>query len=177
MKTKEVQIDTETNSLIEANRHDFGETENDIIKRCLSVILKKNQEKTEPILKSNPMGGLVRKTYRKSGRYGYRLLGSHERASSLKAAYVSCLRHLQARDPGFFEKLGEKETRARRIVSTDPTRLYKNSPDLAAQHAEKIDGSWFVDVNLSEPQVVQRLKIACEVAGIKFGRELVLEFN
>ena len=175
MKTKNVEVDTETNSLIEANRKDFSETQNDIIKRCLKSIAR-GSSAMEFAEHARVIGTTTgSKLARSSQLFTYYLFGARNVEPSMRAAYISCLRSLQAKDSNFYLKLSQEETRARRIVSETPEKLYKNSPELADQFAERIDGSWYVDVNLSEPQVVQRLKIACKVAGIEFGRDLVLD--
>lgn len=176
MKTKNIEIDTEANFLIESLRIDFSETPNEIIKRALKSV---KMEDTPMQITGDIADGLHlhAKRHRVSGHYGFNLFDEEYTEFSLKHAYIACLRALQARDSGFFARLAVEETRARRLVAEKPEKLYKNSPELAAQHAEKIDGHWYLDVNLSEPQVIQRLKIACRVARIEFGRDLKLDFH
>ena len=89
---------------------------------------------------------------------------------------MSCLRRLAELDPQILERLFEKPTKARRIVARRPEDLYLKTPRLAKEHAARLTDQWWVDTNLSRPQCVQRLKTACEVAGIEIGNELVLDF-
>ena len=177
MKTRMIEIDMKTNTLIEANRLDFDETHNDIVQRCLESINERTSEVKINQIGQSTAPPTISKSRRSSGHYEYRLFHVDYSESSLKAAYVSCLRSLQARDSAFYSTIAEEETRARRIIANEPEKLYKNTPELAAQHAERIDGNWYVDVNLSESQVIQRLKIACKVAGIEFGSDLELNFH
>ncbi|MBN2907560.1 MAG: hypothetical protein JXJ18_12695 [Rhodobacteraceae bacterium] len=178
METKSIEIDTETNALIEARRKSFKETENDIIKRCLKQPPPNTGSQEMTIKQLDvPRRDAKKRSSRSSGIYDFTLLGKPIQESSLRSAYLTCLRALQARDSGFFERLSLEETPGRRLVAKNPRDLYKKSPDLAESHAEKVDGIWYVDLNLSEPQVVQRLKIACRVAGLEFGSDLVLDFH
>ena len=94
----------------------------------------------------------------------------------MKAAYISCLRKLTERDPQFLVRLSEKTTRSRRIVAQNPRDLYFRRPELSKQFASRLTDQWWVDTNLSRQQCEQRLKTACDVAGLQFGDSLVLDF-
>lgn len=181
MKTKMIEIDTETNSLIERERRDFSEMPNDIIKRCLGSTLSKTEtlEVSAPTKAAFPSAEkpITRsRTTRSTGSYDFELLGKEYSKESLKSAYVTCLRAMKTRDAQFYVRLSEETTNARRLIARDPTALYIKTPSLAERHAEKLDGEWYVDLNLSEQQVIQRLKTACRVAGLNFERDLKLRF-
>ena len=92
------------------------------------------------------------------------------------AAYISCLRRLAELDPQIFERLYEKPTKARRVVARRPEDLYLKTPELAERFAVQLTDQWWIDTNLSRLQCEKRLKTACEVTGIGFGSDLVLDF-
>jgi hypothetical protein len=176
MDTKTIEIDTETNALLEARRKSFSETPNEIIKRSLNEFgCQDTNHKGETMIAAQPKQAARRS--RASGSYGYSLLGVRNIESSLRSAYISILRGLQARDSGFLARLSCEETPGRRLVAKNPMDLYKRTPKLADSYAEKLDTDWYVDVNLSELQVVQRLKIACKIAGIEYGEDLRVDFD
>jgi hypothetical protein len=80
---------------------------------------------------------------------------------------------LQGRDAGFLQRLSKKQVKSRRIVARRPEDLFINSPHLAADYAERLIDGWFFDTNLSSTQVQLRLGVACQVAGITFGVDLI----
>ena len=102
--------------------------------------------------------------------------GERVEEGSVKAAYISCLRKFAELDPRFLERLSEKSTKSRRIVARGSNELYLKTPELAGKHALRLTGQWWVDTNLSRQQCEQRLKIACDVADVRFGDDLVLDF-
>ena len=103
-------------------------------------------------------------------------VGERVKEDSLKAAYMDCLRRLAELDPQLLERLSEETTKARRIVARRPEDLYLKNPKLAEKFAVQLTDQWWVDINLSRSQCEQRLKTVCEVTGIGFGSDLVLDF-
>jgi isocitrate/isopropylmalate dehydrogenase len=43
---------------------------------------------------------------------------------------------------------------------------------LAAEHYAKLKSGWFVGTNVSRAQIERIIEMACEVARLRFGREL-----
>jgi hypothetical protein len=68
------------------------------------------------------------------------------------------------------QRLSERIIKNRRVVARRPEHLSKA---LAADYAERLSDGWFLDTDLSSPQVRLRLELACEVAVITFGVDLV----
>ncbi len=113
---------------------------------------------------------------RRTGVFGFELRGEREEHASLKDAYLGCLRKLAELDSGFLDKLAQETTPARRIVARRKEDLYLKSPDLAGDFAERLCSGWWVDTNLSRLQCEKRLDVACNVARIQLGTDLVLDF-
>lgn len=113
-------------------------------------------------------------TERQTGNY---LVQMGERAcfaASQKAAYRLALIWLEKTSPGLLDRLADAGTRNRRIVAPSPGALYPRSPALA-KHAEKLVDGWYVDVNLSKEQKLSRLRTACRLAGVMFGKDLIVD--
>jgi len=166
--TKTIKIDIDVHRAIESRRQSFAQSENDILREVFGIL-------PEPL---QPLSPPKRPRHRRdlSGQYAFVLLGERVEEDNLKAAYMSCLRELATLDPQLLERLSEKATKARRIVARRPEALYLKTPKLAEKHAEQLMAQWWVDTNLSQRQCESRLEAACEVAGITFGSDLVLEF-
>jgi len=173
-----VEIDLETYKAIEANRNNFEQSLGDILKTMLlGEKVKVRDLKPENNEVAGPTDRKAR-TYTKIRPldYSFTFMGSHSSEPTLRDAYKAILLKLAYSDKNFLERLSHEKTRARRIVARIPGDLFFKSPELARNHAEKLTSDWWFDTNLSELQVVQRLRMACKVAGIQFGKDLVLDF-
>ena len=164
--TRAIEIDLQVHRAIEARRTAFTQTENDILREVFNI----------PEFSPSPLPSNPAESPRRTGRYAFELLGERVEERSLKAAYMNCLRRLANLEPQILERLAGKPTRARRIVARKATDLYLRKPELAEKFAARLTDQWWVDTNLSRQQCENRLRTACEVAGLKFGSDLVLDF-
>lgn len=179
LPTTTIQIDIEVYRAIETHRTSFDQTPNDILRELVDigspVDIQTDEAGESPAqAQGEPIHRIVRN--RRTGVYGFDLMGKHFEEMSLREAYKRCLMELATMDGQFLEKLAERRTRARRIVARDPRDLYLRTPKLAEKFADRLIGPWWFDVNLSQEQVENRVEIACDVAGLQFGEDLKLEF-
>lgn len=164
--TTAIEIDLDVHRALEARRETFDQSHNDILRELFDI---QSIEPRSPHLEPP-------KPSRRTGRYVFVLRGEAIEEGSLKAAYMSCLRRITKLEPRTLDRLAMKTTRARRIVSRDPRALYLKKPELADKYAEPLVDHWWVDINLSGLQCEHRLKMACDVAGLAFGTDLILRF-
>ena len=181
LPTTTITIDLEVYRALESMRQDFGETHNSLLRTSLGLTKAKEivgfpatefQKSIPTVVPAVRQVG----TRRHSGTYGFALLGKHYEAKSLREAYTTILCELASLDSDFLDSLSRLETPGRRIVSKVPVELYKKTPALAESFAEKLSGDYWVDVNLSQPQVEARLRMALRIIGFELGKELLLEF-
>ncbi len=124
-----------------------------------------------------PLPGPTPPKPRSAGPYRFELLGEVVSESGLIVGYKCCLLKLAELDPRFLERLSERAiSKARMIVARNRRDLYLKNPDLADNHARQLADGWWVDTNLNTQGIRKRLEIACEIAGIEFGSDLVLNF-
>lgn len=109
------------------------------------------------------------------GTYLITLLGERFTVSTLGEVLVAVLRELTNLDSEFLPRFSQEHGHTRRYVARKAEALYPGRPDLAHYHCEVKPG-WFVGTNYSRRDVKRILRAACEVAGITFGEDLVLEF-
>ena len=170
LQTTNIKIDIEVHRAIENQRTTFGQSPNDILREVFKL--------PEPEVAAKTLGPIMTAptSRRRTGTYVFVVSEKRVENDSLKAAYVNCLRTMAKHVPQFLERLSKEKTRARRIIAQKPEDLYLRSPELAEQHALPLENGWWVDTNLSQSQVEQRLKTACGVAGLQFGSDLELDF-
>lgn len=162
IETTAIKIDIDVHRAIEARRKTFSQSHNAILREIFSLPEATDRAPDPP--------------KRRTGTYSFILIGERVEEGSLKAAYLACLLKMAELDSQFLESLSKKTTKARRIVSRDPRELYLRKPELSEKYASRLTDIWWVDTNLSQQQCEQRLKLACEVAGLQFGNDLELIF-
>ena len=164
-RMKQISIDVDVNRAIEASRTSFSEVENDILRRMLLAT-------PAPTRNEIPVPTMQLRDSRRRGEWSVLIDGKEFPAANMKDAYCTLLRLLAERDPQFLSKFSDLRSRTRRFVARDGVSLYQSSPHLAKDHATVLVEGWFVDTNLSTPQVGQRARAAAETVGLKYGPQL-----
>lgn len=151
---KSIEIDLDVHRAIENARTDFAQGENEILRFLLGIDSRPVDRRATPRLA------------RSSGAYSTVLGDAAIEANSLKELLRRVLLHLAKVRPGYMEKVAKYETRrGRRLIARTPEALYPKSPHLAAL-AEKLDGQWWFDTNVSRQQVQTYLGVLSELAGL-----------
>ena len=110
------------------------------------------------------------------GNYGFRLKGQRAQARNAIDVLIQVLERLSIADPEFLERFASrpKHGRTRRFVAREKEELYPGRPDLARDHACQLNSGWWVGTNYSRSQIEQILRMAAEVARLRFGNDLVI---
>ena len=172
-KTTHIAIDLDVHQAIEQRRSDFDQTPNDILRIVFGL-----PPHPPPTLGAEPIRR--RGNRRRTGRYAFTLLGKRVEAGSQTEAYLSCIAQFADLDKHFLPRLAQRATQARRLIARNPQDLYIRSQELYRDHATPlaINGeTWWIDTNLGRSACEKRIETMCEVAGLQFGKDLVLEFD
>jgi hypothetical protein len=114
-----------------------------------------------------------------SPRRGKLLLGGKEFTyNNAKEAMVIILRELAKTDSHFLERCSQHpdmQGRKRRYVARTAEELYPDRPDLR-DCREDLPGGWLVATNLNNVLKKSIIRVAAEVAGLTFGKDVVVEF-
>ena len=106
------------------------------------------------------------------------LQGKAFRYANAKDAMVIVLRELAARDPSFLQRCSQHpdaQGRTRQYIARTPEELYPARPDLR-DYREELPGGWFVATNLNNVLKKSIIRLAAEVAGLRFGQDVTVEF-
>lgn len=112
---------------------------------------------------------------KKRGAYQITILGDSYSAASLGDTLIMVLGQLSDMDSEFLPRLSLIRGRTRRHVAQLPEDIYPGRPDLAVRCRE-IRPGWYVGDNYSRRDVERILSDACEVAGITYGEDLILQW-
>ena len=108
------------------------------------------------------------------GKIKYIHFGKSYSAKNATDAVVQILRRFSDQDSGFFEKFSaRKHGKKRRWLARDRKELYPDRPDLSDYSVEMGNG-FYLGTNFANREKIRMLEIACEVAGIKFGKDLII---
>lgn len=91
---------------------------------------------------------------------------------------VIVLSELAKGDPTFLERCSQHPDalgRKRRYIARTPEELFPDREDLRDMH-QPLPGGWVVNTNLNNVLKKTIIKLAAEVAGLTFGRDVIVEF-
>jgi hypothetical protein len=109
---------------------------------------------------------------------GYELYGERHGARNATDVLVKVFREFADRDSSFLERFAAlpKHGRKRRYLARTREELYPGSPQLVG-NAHEVRPGWYVDSHASKAGIETRLKMACEVAGAKYGKDLLVNLG
>ncbi len=109
----------------------------------------------------------------RTGQIGYTLQGKTTHLRSAIDILVNVLDELSKRDASFIRRLASrKHGRSRRYVARTREELYPGRPDLA-EYSKQLSNGWWVGTNYSKSNISQIIQLACEVAGLRFGYDVI----
>jgi hypothetical protein len=109
---------------------------------------------------------------------GFELYGQRRRALRARDVLIQVFREFAERDPSFLERFAAlpKHGRKRRYLARTREELYPDSPHLA-DNAYEVRPGWWIDTHASRAGIETRIKMACEVAGVKYGKDLLVNLG
>lgn len=113
------------------------------------------------------------------GAIGFVLDGQRFTARNARDVLINVMERLSSRDKTFFERFAARPRHGakRRFVARTKEELYPGRPDLCRGNSYQTKSGWWVGTNYSKRFIPRILKMACEVAGIKFGSDLVVNLG
>ena len=109
---------------------------------------------------------------------GYGLYGQQRRARNARDVLMQVFRQFAERDPSFLERFAAppKRGRKRRYLARTREELYPGSPHLV-DNAYEVRPGWWVDTHASRAGIETRIRMACEVAGVQYGKDLIVNLG
>ena len=109
---------------------------------------------------------------------GFALHGQWYPGGKIADVMRTVLDKLTAADPIFLEKFAtRKHGRKRRYIARRREDLYPERPDLCENFSVRLPSGWFMGTNYSKSTLPTFVRLACEVAGLEYGRDLVLQLG
>ena len=108
-----------------------------------------------------------------------KFLGQDVAVRNALEATLYILRQLQARDPSFLKRCAAHPNNfgtTRAYIAQTPEELFPNRPDLRPKHEAIADG-WLLNTNLNNGLKVRVVRFSCDVAGLRFGNDIQIDFE
>ena len=115
-----------------------------------------------------------------SNKFIFNLKGQKYEANSAIDVLIKVLEKLSSLDPTFLTRFASrKHGRNRRYIAKTKDELYPGRKDLASNPnmSSQLSSGWFVGKNYNQDSIEKIIKMACEVAGISFGHDLIIFFR
>ncbi len=104
------------------------------------------------------------------------LQGTFHPARSGADAFAQAFRLLCERDAQFAARFAAlKHGKKRRYLARTAEELFPGQPELQQSNARTMPGGWLLGLNVSLGSIHERLQMACEVAGLNYGKDLILQ--
>ncbi len=110
------------------------------------------------------------------GSYSFTLRGKTQRFRTSADLLAAIFTVFAKNDPKFCEQFGVRH-RGRKLVYVARSReeLFPRHPHLAKSAARELPGGYFLGTHMGSPRKVELIRWACEVAGVRFGRDITVE--
>ncbi len=91
---------------------------------------------------------------------------------------MQVFRQFAERDPSFLERFAAlpKHGRKRRYLARTREELYPGSSHLV-DNAYEVRPGWWVDTYASRAGIETCIRMACEVAGVQYGKDLIVNLG
>ncbi len=128
---------------------------------------KKTRRSTQPRTTSNVPNSV-----------GYTLDGRWHPAGSAREVLIKVFGEFVERDPTFLERFAAlpKHGRKRRYLARSREELYPGSPHLI-DNAHELRPGWWLDPHASRAAIETRIRMGCEVAGVDYGKDLLVNLG
>lgn len=130
---------------------------------------------TKPTAQMAPRTAPVEHSGAPHGQIGFSFDGRFHPARNAIDALRQVFDLFIKRDATFAERFAglPKHGRTRRYLSRDANELYRARPDLVSEYSIKLDSGWWMSTNHSKQTIGQIIIMACDVAQVAYGRELM----
>lgn len=109
---------------------------------------------------------------------GYTLNGHWNSATSAREVLIKVFGEFAERDHTFLERFAAlpKHGRKRRYLARSREELYPGSQHLV-DYAHEVRPGWWLDPHASRVAIETRIRMACEVAGVGYGKDLLVNLG
>ena len=111
-------------------------------------------------------------------KFSFTFRGRTERFRKGKELLVGVFERLLQEDAQLYEKLEPHlKGRTRQYLAQDRSAIYRNDPKRAKTQSASLSDGWWIGTHSSNSMKREQIQKACQVAGIKFGEDLIVKLG
>lgn len=134
---------------------------------------KNRKISTTPVKKRKPVEQTANESF-----VGFRYKKQLFQFRNAREVMVAIFKTFQEEDSTFFERFASrpKHGNKRRFLAKNKYDLYPTRPDFAesTSFATEVLPGWWLGLNYSKQSIEKIIRMACEVKGIKYGKDIIL---
>jgi hypothetical protein len=110
---------------------------------------------------------------------GFVFEGRNYVARSAREVLEDIFETFTKRDATILERFASlpKHGRTRRYLARDANDLYPGRPDLVRDHSKQLTSGWWLSTNHSRATIERIIEMACDVARLKYGKDIVINLG
>lgn len=134
---------------------------------------------TNPVLVIPEATSTLQSTPLRPGQLGFTFEGVFHPARNAIDTLRQVFDLFVENDPSFAERFAglTRHGRTRRYLASDANELYRDRPDLVRECSLKLSSGWWMSTNHSKQTIGQIISMACDVAKVSYGEDLVTKFD
>ncbi len=115
---------------------------------------------------------------RTTNQIGFILHGQQHQCRNALEVMTSVFERLAANDSTFAERFAaRKHGSKRRYLARDKFELYPDRPDFCERYSSQLTFGWFIGTHYRKVAIRKIVLLACEVAGLEFDNDLVVNLG
>ena len=109
---------------------------------------------------------------------GFQLLGRRQTCSNATSVMRELFEALYEKDSTFPDRFAaRKHGTKRRYLAKSKEELYPGRPDLSETHSIQLKFGWFLGTNYNKSSIEKIIRLACEVASLQFGENVIVNLG
>jgi len=110
---------------------------------------------------------------------GFRLQGRSYSARNARDVMIQLFEELARKDSTFLERFAArpKHGKKRRFIARSQVELYPDRPDLGELFSHQLSSGWWIGTNYSRENIEKIVNMACEVAGLRYGTDVIIRLE
>ena len=101
------------------------------------------------------------------------LMGRPFQETNARKVLIKFFEEMYSMDPGFPQRFAAiKHGHKRRYLAQRKEDLYPNRPDLLEGNSHRLQSGWWLGLHYSKCSILRIMRMACDVAGLTFDRDV-----
>ncbi|MGI8597759.1 MAG: hypothetical protein ACR2KB_00760 [Chitinophagaceae bacterium] len=111
-------------------------------------------------------------------RLGFSIKGREFTSSNARNLMIDLFEEFSKADPSFLERFAaRKHGTKRRFIAQNKYELYPDRPVLGETRSYQLSSGWWIGDNYGKESIEKIIRMACEVANLKFGQDVTIRLE